>query len=901
MIEMDDDLELPDLINMEILDKLQNSLHSLLGISTGVADLRGVALASHASWTDFCGGHIKKSKRGLAACENCDRQGMISAMEAGCAVTYTCHTGLTDFAVPIVIGGKTMGCFLGGQVATKPLTRAHVSMLARRYEIDPEELWKSSKKIRIIRPEKMEEVANYVYEIINIVSNLAFQRYQLSRSNLEIERAANLKSDFLANMSHEIRTPMNAVIGMAEMALREELPPLAREYVNLIISSGKTLLTIINDILDFSKIESGKMDIIEEEYEPMSILHDITTMITTRIGDKDIELLIDLDPQLPNKLYGDSIRIKQVIVNLANNAVKFTKEGKVEIRVSFEKKSADRIDLHIAVEDTGIGIKKAEMEQLFQSFHQLDSKRNRNIEGTGLGLAISKQLVTLMHGSIRVESEYEKGSTFSFTLPQKIVEDRFCVSLKEKESVVWGLLANPYVRGQLGRDVEKLGDIFEEISSERELDNNDCTGVTHLFVEEKLFTDSVQHWLREHDTVIGVMIADYYASAESDIPNLVVVRKPVYVLNVAMILNHDDLHNALFEEEGESLDFTAQEANVLIVDDNKVNLTVAEGLLAPLEMQIDTALSGKEAVAMIAMKHYDLIFMDHMMPEIDGVETTRLIRRFHPEYDDVPIIALTANAVEGTKEMFLSEGMNDFVAKPIELRIITSKIKHWLPKEKIQKIAVRHEEKKETAETIHIDSLDTAYAMKLLGSESLYREVLRDYYQVIDKKADLIRELEEGEDWKTYTIEVHALKSASRQIGALELADLAAEMEAAGNRRDGERIHQDTEEMLSMYRQMKGILSPYARTEEETVSKGAVGREVLLALFDSMKEALEELDIDRMEQVAEELSQYEYEVEQSELLGQLCSAVEDLDVDRCEDVIFAWETLSQTAGSGSHR
>ena len=892
MIEMDDDLELPDLINMEILDKLQNSLHSLLGISTGVADLRGVALASHASWTDFCGGHIKKSKRGLAACENCDRQGMISAMEAKCAVTYTCHTGLTDFAVPIVIGGKTMGCFLGGQVATKPLTRAHVSMLARRYEIDPEELWKSSKKIRIIRPEKMEEVANYVYEIINIISNLAFQRFQLSRSNLAIERAANLKSDFLANMSHEIRTPMNAVIGMAEMALREELPPLAREYVNLIISSGKTLLTIINDILDFSKIESGKMDIIEEEYEPMSILHDITTMITTRIGDKDIELLIDLDPQLPNKLYGDSIRIKQVIVNLANNAVKFTKAGKVEVRVSFEKKSADLIDLHIAVEDTGIGIKKAELEQLFQSFHQLDSKRNRNIEGTGLGLAISKRLVTLMHGSIRVESEYEAGSTVSFSLPQKIVEERPCISLREKGSVVWGLMANQYVCGQLGCDVRKLGDVFVEISSERELDHLDCSGVTHLFVEEKLFTDSVQHWLREHDAVIGVLIVDYYASAESDIPNLIVVRKPVYVLNVAMILNHDDLHNTLFEEEGgESLDFTAREANVLIVDDNKVNLTVAEGLLAPLEMQIDTALSGKEAVAMIAMKHYDLIFMDHMMPEIDGVETTRLIRRFHPEYDEVPIIALTANAVEGTKEMFLSEGMNDFVAKPIELRIITSKIRHWLPKEKIQKIMVRHEEKEETAEPLHIDSLDTVYALKLLGSEELYWEVLKDYYEVIDKKSDLIRELEEGEDWKTYTIEVHALKSASRQIGAGELADLAAEMEAAGSRGDAERIHRDTEEMLSLYRQMKGILSPYVRTDEETVSKGAAGREALLALFESMKEALEELDIDRMEEVAEELSQYEYEVEQSELLGQLCSAVEDLDVDRCEDVIFAWEAL----------
>ena len=361
MIEVDNDLEIRDLFNMEILEKLQDSLHSVLGVSTGMADLNGVALAEHSSWTDFCGGHIKKSKRGLAACENCDRQGMLSAIEAKHAMVYECHAGLTDFAVPIVIGGRPMGCFLGGQVATEPLTRAHVNKLARRYQIDPEELWESAQKIRIYDAEMLDKIAQFVYDVMNMISDLAFQRYQLAQSNVEIEQAANMKSDFLANMSHEIRTPMNAVIGMAEMALREELPPLAREYVNLIISSGKTLLTIINDILDFSKIESGKMDIIEDEYEPMSIIHDISTIIATRIGDKSIELIIDVDPKLPNKLYGDCIRIKQIIVNLANNAVKFTKRGMVKLTVSSEKHSEDRIDLNISVQDTGMGIKKADL------------------------------------------------------------------------------------------------------------------------------------------------------------------------------------------------------------------------------------------------------------------------------------------------------------------------------------------------------------------------------------------------------------------------------------------------------------------------------------------------------------------------------------------------------------
>jgi signal transduction histidine kinase/CheY-like chemotaxis protein/HPt (histidine-containing phosphotransfer) domain-containing protein len=894
MDEQKKDLSLLELVDMETLKSLQNVLHETLGISTGLADLNGVAIAPHESWTSFCGGHIKKSKRGLAACENCDRHGLLSAVESGFVQTYTCHTGLTDFAAPIIVDGKPIGCFLGGQVSTKPLTRSLVHTLAKRYEIDEESLWQASKTILVIPEEQIERAAKFAHEVSNIISRMAYQKYQLLEQNKEIMKAANMKSDFLANMSHEIRTPMNAVIGMAEMALREELSPTAREYVNQIISSGKTLLTIINDILDFSKIDSGKMEINEDEYEPLSIVNDVANIIMTRIGDKDLELVLDVDPELPYMLYGDLTRIKQVIVNLTNNAVKFTKKGKVMLKISFEKVSETMIDLQVSVEDTGMGIKKQDLDKLFQSFSQVDSKRNRNIEGTGLGLAISKHLLELMGGEIAVESEYEKGSTFSFHLPQRIINPRAGILLKEESAKVMALIHNDYVAQQLKMDVERLNCRYIAMESEDVLDTPEMEGVTQIFVEKDLFTDKIREFIKNHSDVLGIVLVGFKDSDSYDIPNLIAVKKPLYSLNVSQILNHEDLHSSLIQEGEEDFDFIAPDAEILIVDDNKVNLTVAEGLLEPLKMKIDTAMSGKEAIDMISKKHYDLIFMDHMMPEIDGVETTRLIRRFHPEYHDVPIIALTANAIEGRKEMFLNEGMNDFVAKPIELRRITSRLKYWLPKEKILKEQTDPAAKKEPQKKveIHIEGLDTEYALGLLGSEKLFWDVLKDYYKVIEKKATLIKKMEMDSDWPGYTVEVHALKSASRQIGAIELSELAAALESAGNGRNIDMIHEHTDEMLNMYCNYIAILEPYiTEDDEEEGTQGPIDLADLLKLFSEMRNAMDELEMDEMEKVVHELKRYEYDDVQAEFLSSLEEANENLDVDACESIISEWEKL----------
>ncbi len=719
---------------------------------------------------------------------------------------------------------------------------------------------------------------------------------------MELRKTSNMKSDFLANMSHEIRTPMNAVIGMAEMALREDVSPAAREYIGQIKSSGQTLLTIINDILDFSKIESGKMDISDVEYEPMSMINDVSNIIMTRIGSKDLDLTVDVNPNLPSGLYGDNIRIKQVLVNLANNAVKFTDAGNVNLKIDFLQISEDEIELYVAVADTGRGIRESDMNRLFQSFQQLDSKRNRNVEGTGLGLAISRQLVALMRGKIHVDSEYGKGSTFSFVIPQKVTDSSYAVEKVAKNLVAAGLIQSEYTARELAMDMEKLGVTYERLESEEDLGRVKDHNAGYLFVEQPLFTEAVQYFLKLNPDVCGVLLANYREVRSYDLANLRVVKKPLYILGLSNIFNGKEEIGSVSFMETEDFDFTAPKAEILVVDDNAINLTVVKGLLNPLKMKIDTALSGKDAVLMTTDKRYDIIFMDHMMPEMDGVETTRVIRRLLGNNGQVPIIALTANAVEGTAEMFINEGMNDFVTKPIEMRVIISKLHKWLPPEKIEKNrdkkmnaarlnANRDNKASQTTTDISIEGLDVKRAMEFLGNENLFWSVLKEYYRVIDKKCAMIQEYEQKEQWKEYTVEVHALKSASKQIGALDLAQVAEQMEAAGNAGNAALIHKITPGMLEEYMFYKGILAPYFVKQEEEQSGRAAKNDEMSVLFGEMKEAMENLDMDAMEKVIKDMGQYSYSDAQRDIFEKLKNAVEDIDTERCEEILDEWEKV----------
>ncbi|MDE7311470.1 MAG: PocR ligand-binding domain-containing protein [Eubacterium sp.] len=902
---MEEALYLTDLIDISILQEMQNSFSKMTGIAAYITDPDGNYVTGASCQTDFCSQYTRASKIGYQRCRTCDINSAKHASNKGQAITYHCHAGLRNFAAPIFMENKLIGCLFGGQFLDGPHDDEKIRHIANELGIDPEAYVAAYHKLPYIPREDLKRASLFLHTITNALSSIAYHNYVILQENNKIKRITHLKSDFLANMSHEIRTPMNAIIGMAEMALREELPLAAHDYVNQIKSSGKSLLMIINDILDFSKIESGKMEITMGEYEPMSMINDIANIVMSHIGKKNVQLILDISPDIPYGLLGDSLRIKQILVNLTNNAVKFTKDGYITIKCEPFAMNQDEIVLETTIQDTGIGIKKTDMEKLFQSFQQLDSKRNRNLEGTGLGLAISQQLLHLMMGSIQVESEYGKGSRFSFKLPQRITRSRSCITIKDPPSAVAGLIADNVVHAQLKKDIKRLHITYHPLDSEQDLPDLDLIKASFLFVEKELFTDTVRQFVKEHPVITAVLILDFFDTAGFDnvLPNLMVLKKPIYSLNLSIIFNHESVDMYYNNVMDEDYEFIAPEAQILIVDDNTVNLTVADGLLKPLQLQIDTAKSGKEAITMISAKHYDLIFMDHMMPDLNGIETTHIIRRFHEEYANVPIIAFSANSSTEIEMMFLNEGLNDCVGKPFELRMLISKLKRWLPREKIQKVSEemdQHPQPEPQNSSISIEGLDTDAALKLLGSEDLLWAVLKDYYKVIRKKADRIHELEQAEDWKNYTIEVHALKSASRQIGATELSALAADMEKAGNAKDAQLIHQYTGSMLEQYMHYNHILAPYFIEEEAASNSGTVmTAEQRSQSFAALRSAIDELDMDRMEEVIQDMALYYYEDWQMELFKQLKNAAWELDVDSCESILAAWENEEANHGNAN--
>ncbi len=542
---------------------------------------------------------------------------------------------------------------------------------------------------KVIEIKEKGEISGYGMLLVDVTE----QHELMERVRQEKERAdaANqAKTAFVSNVSHEIRTPMNAIVGMTQIMLRkDDLSVQNREYLMNIRNSGNALLTIINDLLDMSKIESGKMELVDEEYDFMSMLSDLGMIILNRIGEKPVELLFDIDSDMPARLYGDALRIRQIIINLMNNATKFTESGFVCLTVRVNRIAGEDIELFISVKDTGQGIRSEDLDKLFGSFQQVDTKKNHHKEGTGLGLSISRQLVEMMNGSIGVKSEYGKGSEFYFTIHQRVVDAHKAAWLSnECRAVIAGKMKSPAANDLLEALAGRYGlpyikDIFLLPSEGTPVFYfTDCC---HLLTAEE----------KQRLEAVGAVVCGLRnpMAREAFSEEIRTINKPLYSYNFCNLIENrpaaiEDRKTAgRVQAQGtarETEAFLAPDAGVLIVDDNEINCMVAEEMLKPLQMRIDIASDGRQALEMIRKNRYDLIFMDHLMPVMDGIEAVTALRGMEETYfKEVPVIALTGNAAREQQEEYIHAGMNGFLSKPLDLAELYRVIREWLP-DKIQ-------------------------------------------------------------------------------------------------------------------------------------------------------------------------------------------------------------------------
>ena len=698
----------------------------------------------------------------------------------------------------------------------------------------------------------------------------------------ELREAERSKDDFLANVSHEIRTPINTICGLSEVALSEQDAMQMKENLRAIQTAGRNLTSLVGDILDFSELQSGKMEVECETYNIASTINDVINMSMALKDKKQIEFIVDCDANIPCALYGDEKKIRRVIMNFMNNAIKFTNEGSVSLSVS-ARKEAYGINLCVAVRDTGIGMKEENLEKLFTSFNQVDTTRSRQEGGIGLGLALSQAIIQKMGGVITVRSEYGKGTMIKFVIPQKVVDETPIVTTKNRENISAAVYLNveqfdmtqmrdEYV-GAIMHMIEQLQVRCQMCPNLQALKRRSVSeNFTHVFISLTEYREDIAYFDELSQKVKLVVVLDSFDMDLITNRNIILLAKPLYVLPIAAVINGE--HDV--EVSHPANRFTAPDTHVLVVDDNWMNLKVVEGLLARYKIKVSTANNGHEALDMINRKEYDFVFMDHMMPEMDGVETLHRIRnKVGTYFKRIPIIAVTANAIAGSREMFMKEGFSDFIEKPIEISVLERLLRRTIPEERMVyetdavisdlPETVAADVKAEVADDVQvkendapvekkefcIGDLDVEKGILYCGGKEAYLEILQQHATNGSDNVAKVEALFVSENWKNYTIEVHAIKSMMLGIGAAPLSELAKQLELAGKADNIGFIREHHAEMIAEY---KRVLA------EIREAMGVENTNVAAAKQDGP------IDFDKMEQLLEELEEIVFEFDQEKML-----------------------------------
>ncbi|WP_294428837.1 ATP-binding protein [uncultured Treponema sp.] len=621
-----------------------------------------------------------------------------------------------------------------------------------------------------------------LHHVLWAIENIAEERAVREKLQSEAERqtaASQAKSAFLANMSHEIRTPINAVLGMDEMILRESNDKTILGYAANIKTASSNLLSIVNDILDFSKIEAGKMELIPENYDISSVVVDLVNMISERAKKKGLNFILQADPTIPKSLYGDSIRIKQCILNLLTNAVKYTHKGSVKLEISCDKlEGENKILLKVSVKDTGIGIKEEDMKRLFSPFERIEENRNKTIEGTGLGMSIVMKMLAMMNTKLDVKSVYGSGSEFSFVVEQGVV------------------------------DWQEVGDI-------------------NTAYEESIET---------------------------------------------MARYKEKLH--------------APKAHLLFVDDTEMNLEVIKGLLKKTGIKLDTVLSGKAALEKVKENCYDIIFIDHRMPEMDGIETLHAMQSMADNKSKgKPCVALTANALTGVKKMYLEEGFTDYLSKPVNPEKLEEMIRRYLPEDYIEENWEDESEenddeaKSEILEKLRgIEGIDADAAIANCATSDILENAVKNFYNTIDDKKSELEKFFANEDWENYCTKVHALKSSSRLIGALDLSQKAAWLEEKSEKKEADEIRAKHPELMELYASFKEKLNSIVNSGEETSSeKSEISESELKDKLARLNACAISFDMDGMDEIMAEFSAFKIPPSFAEKFDKIRTAATNVD------------------------